>query len=89
MREKVKRSAPPEARDPEQLTAALVHHGVPEGFARDVAETFFVRSPQAALVQLYAGGWEPFIHHHNGERVLQLRRCLTRGASNGETEGKA
>lgn len=75
--------------DRERVAESLAAHGVPRGFAVDVADVYAERGPSDALVLLFAGGWELCVDwegDHPREKVLYLRRCL--GTKGGNDESK-
>lgn len=71
-----------------QILNTLLHYGVEEEFARSVTKTYITKGPGTALVELYAGGWEPFLNVKNHrEQHVTLERTLGR-KDNGEEESK-
>ena len=54
----------------------LLWHGVDDEFAKKVAETYANNGADAALIQLYAGGWEVNTYHVQGEKHLSIDRVM-------------
>jgi len=48
-----------------EIADALIHHGVEQSFAMDVAGTFVEKGSDNAIVHLYCGGYE--VVHENGK----------------------
>ena len=59
-----------------QCAKLLMEHQVPERFAKSVGKMFDEKGAGAAMVRLYAGGWEISTMVINGQQKLYIGRRI-------------